>query len=182
MRSAVRAERSSGEGRPYPVRANVGSGTPEPQPASDSLERDLALSVELTKPASGVTLPDLNEAATRVNWHEEREEARRRERAYEPGRFERAVNLVIGKHVRRLGPGEYEIDGNEQPVYHVAPDGDLPCDCMDSRMRPNIICKHRLAAVLCELDLPLVQAFSDVLERRKKHAKEAGIETEEDAA
>jgi hypothetical protein len=34
--------RSSGEGRPYPVRANVGSGTPEPQPAARPPSRERA--------------------------------------------------------------------------------------------------------------------------------------------
>jgi hypothetical protein len=171
-RAAVVGAKRSQDGGSV-VRAEAGNRSPVVRAveSSDSLYSDLAQSLEQAK--RGVPLNKMR--------RDEAEEARRRERAYEPGRFERAVNLVIGKHVRRLGPGEYEVDGNEQPVYHVAPDGDLPCDCTDSRMRPNIICKHRLAAVLCELDLPLVQAFSDVIERRKKHAKEAGIETEDAA-
>lgn len=51
---------------------------------------------------------------------------------------------------RRLGQGRYRIDGGSEPHFVDLVSPDVPrCDCGDHLYRDSI-CKHMLAALICE--------------------------------
>ncbi len=61
-------------------------------------------------------------------------------------RLARAVTLKA----RRIGEGRYRITGGSEPHYVDLCSPDVPrCDCPDHLLRERV-CKHLLAALICE--------------------------------
>jgi hypothetical protein len=81
------------------------------------------------------------------------------ERAHDPGRFARALELAQKGLVTQVGPMQYKVAGNEEKHYDVDLSAETPCYCADmwwsgQRIRNN--CKHTLAARILSRD-PSVQ-------------------------
>jgi hypothetical protein len=77
---------------------------------------------------------------------------------YEPGRLRRAAVLAV----KQMGPKEYAVAGQEEPVYFVNLNIDVPCTCMDATMHGRG-CKHELAARLQTGEPALVMALGQML-------------------
>jgi hypothetical protein len=84
-------------------------------------------------------------------------------RGYDLGRLMRGATRPI----KRLGPMQFVVKGNEQPKYYVNLDLDTPCECTDAQMhgRP---CLHEIAARLQNGDTGLVAALGDALLKAQK--------------
>ena len=87
-------------------------------------------------------------------------------RAYEPGRLRRAAQLAV----RRLGPHQYRVRGQDEPHYDVNLELDTPCTCADAWHRGRG-CKHELAGRLHDGDMALIQALGDMLLAAEQRSK-----------
>jgi uncharacterized Zn finger protein len=85
------------------------------------------------------------------------------EHGYEPGRLRRAAQLAV----KRLGPMQFRVRGQDEPFYDVNLEIDTPCTCMDAYHHGRG-CKHELAARLQNGDLALIQALGDMLLKAHK--------------
>jgi hypothetical protein len=83
----------------------------------------------------------------------------RHEHPVDPARLRRAALLAV----RRVGPEEYEVQGQDEPFYYVSLAGDPPCYCADSANRPSVQCKHFLSARLANGDMGLIQMLGNML-------------------
>lgn len=88
-------------------------------------------------------------------------------KGYDRGRLMRGAT----RPVKRLGPMQFRVKGNDQPYYDVNLELDTPCDCVDAQMhgRP---CLHEIAARLQNGDLGLVQALGDALLKAQQRTEE----------
>lgn len=89
------------------------------------------------------------------------------EQGYEPGRLRRAAQLAV----KRLGPNQFRIRGQDEPFYDVNLDLDTPCTCADAWHRGRG-CKHELQARMANGDMRLVQALGDMLLKAHKANEE----------
>jgi hypothetical protein len=93
--------------------------------------------------------------------------------AYRPDRLRRAWQLVKGGMVKPLGPGQYKVAGNVEPVYYVDLAGDPPCMCRDQEYRGSAIkqqCKHTLAARIAAQDPAVLLALIEFMEFKESAA------------
>lgn len=85
---------------------------------------------------------------------------------YEPGRLRRAAVLAV----KKLGPNQYRVRGQDEPFYDVNLDLDTPCTCKDAEFHGRG-CKHELAARLHNGDSALIMALGMMLlEQTKRNA------------
>lgn len=98
------------------------------------------------------------------------------EAGYEPGRLRRAAQLAV----KRLGPQQFRVRGQDEEFYDVNLEIDTPCDCADAwhRGRP---CKHELASRLANGDMPLIQALGDMLLKAENVSKALEKQTRKSA-
>lgn len=88
------------------------------------------------------------------------------EQGYEPGRLRRAAVLAV----RKLGPHQYRVRGQDEPYYDVNLDLDTPCSCKDAEFHGRG-CKHELSARLHDGDSALIMALGMMLlEQTKRNA------------
>lgn len=78
--------------------------------------------------------------------------------AYDPGRLRRAAQLAV----KRLGPGQARVKGQDEPWYDVDLSADVPCYCKDAEFHGRG-CKHELAVRLASGDMGLIQALGEML-------------------
>ena len=91
-----------------------------------------------------------------------------RSRPYDPARLARGARRAV----KRLGDGEYAVQGNERLVYYVNLNSDLPCDCADSQYRgARGPCLHECAARLHAGDSTLIMALGEQLLKAEQFAK-----------
>lgn len=93
-------------------------------------------------------------------------------RTIEHGRLLRGMALL--PFMEELGPNEFRVRGNEEPVYYVNLDGDPVCYCDDAKHAPRAsrMCKHEIACRLWSMELGVVTAMNDILVKRKAHLAE----------
>ena len=82
---------------------------------------------------------------------------------YEPGRLRRAAQLAV----RRLGPMQFRVRGQDEPHYDVNLDLDVPCCCKDAEFHGRG-CKHELSARMANGDMGLIQALGEMLLKAHK--------------
>lgn len=82
---------------------------------------------------------------------------------YEPGRLRRASMLAV----KRVGPNQFRVRGQEEEFYDVNLDLDTPCSCMDA-WHHGRGCKHELSARLASGDMKLVMALGEMLLAKEK--------------
>ena len=86
-------------------------------------------------------------------------------RGYEPARLRRAASLAV----KKLGPRQYRVRGQEQEYYDVSLDTDPACYCIDSQYKGGtIMCKHETAARLHDGDAGLLQSLGNMLLAQQK--------------
>ncbi len=95
---------------------------------------------------------------------------------YEPGRLRRAAQLAV----KRLGPQQFRVRGQDEEFYDVNLEIDTPCCCADAwhRGRP---CKHELSARMANGDMALIQALGDMLLKSDKANKALEKQTRKSA-
>lgn len=82
-------------------------------------------------------------------------------------RLRRAWKLVASGRVERVGPGQFKVAGNVEPVYYVDLAGDQCCTCCDMEYRGRAIneqCKHVLAARLANHDPELLLTLVSMMQ------------------
>ena len=96
-------------------------------------------------------------------------------RAFEPGRFARAVSLAVTK----LGPRQYRVAGQDEPHYDVSLDADPPCYCRDQEINGRRLggnCKHVICARLQEREPAAINELIARYEQQIQRLREAGLE------
>jgi hypothetical protein len=94
---------------------------------------------------------------------------------YEPGRLRRGA----ARAVKKIGPRQYRVAGNEQPYYDVSLDTDPPCYCKDAEYHGRGCC-HELAARLHDGDAALIMGLGMMLVEQEKRHEEAEGQLEKD--
>jgi hypothetical protein len=69
--------------------------------------------------------------------------------------------------VKRLGPMQFRVRGQDEPFYDVNLEIDTPCTCMDAYHHGRG-CKHELSARMANGDMGLIQALGDMLLKAHK--------------
>lgn len=86
---------------------------------------------------------------------------------YDPGRLRRGATRAV----KKVGPRQYMVAGNEQRVYAVNLELDTPCTCRDAEFHGRG-CLHELAARLHDGDMKLIQALGDMLLQAEQRNEE----------
>lgn len=90
--------------------------------------------------------------------------------AYCPKRLRRAAVLAV----KRIGPEQFVVRGQDEPFYTVSLACDPPCYCADYYHRggPTNPCKHILAVRLHSGDSALILALGEMLLKAERHMEE----------
>lgn len=98
--------------------------------------------------------------------------------AVEPGRLRRAAQLAV----KRLGPGQFLVQGQTEPAYTVDLTGDQMCFCRDQEYRGGRIayCKHILASRLASGDMGLIHTLAALYEPQLRAEREMGLTDDTD--
>lgn len=88
----------------------------------------------------------------------------RREEAVESGRLRRAATRAI----KKIGPGQYVVQGTVERCWYVDLSLDYPCQCPDAQYR-GARCLHTIAAQLQEREPGVVLALGELL-LQQQHA------------
>lgn len=86
---------------------------------------------------------------------------------YEPGRLRRAAQLAV----KRLGPAQFAVKGQDEPFYRVDLSADVPCYCKDAEFHGKG-CKHYLASRMANGDMGLLLALGQMLVETEKRLEE----------
>lgn len=88
-------------------------------------------------------------------------------RPYSPARLRRAATRAI----MRLGPMQFAVQGNVEPIYYVDLSQDPPCQCRDTEHRGGMLrgrCLHTLAAELQNGNEALLIAYGEMLMTKER--------------
>lgn len=94
---------------------------------------------------------------------------------FENGRLARAWQRIKAGGVDKLGPRQFQVQGNEEPSYFVDLDADPPCYCKDSEYHGRG-CLHELAALLAAHDPMFLNVVAEKLMQQMVANRENGTE------
>src|SRR5689334_18766891 len=99
----------------------------------------------------------------------------------EYGRLVRAIAIIRagqrdGKPtLKRLGPQQFKVRGNDQPVYYVDLTAEQRCWCKDAEFssRYERMCKHEIACRLANMEPGMLSHMVDVIAREEQRKLQA---------
>jgi hypothetical protein len=94
---------------------------------------------------------------------------------FENGRLARAYERIQVGGVDKLGPRQFQVQGNDEPTYFVDLDGDPPCYCKDSQWHGRG-CLHEIAGLLMAKDALFINAIAEKLLKEMVANRENGTE------